>query len=737
MAHMQPTISRALFRSGSQKSVPESSLRFQRFGLSTTHRYRVEFEPRPASSSADSVQLAETETSDEGFAELAQAQRHKFVQLVREYEGLAGASCLLLEDPASETAMSQGPVRFQLSAPRLGVSDRRRVTLKAVETVADPRVRVADSLLQDGADVAAEVVFPLDTDCAEKLDSGMRFVLDALLNAAEEEATVCLLEKGSDDRSVFTGEERTNKYHTGMRPQPASVVHRGSCTSSSPSPAAFFAAIEMARRLWAGGSEADSMLMREIRERVTKLHAGEDHSAKLIAHPSGTDAESVPLLLAVLQSRDLARRHQSRRTAHQNGREKNGCAWAAPLGSVTSIIVCAGEVGSGTASAAEGRYFSGLVPIGGARTEFGEAMHPLHSLARMRSVELVPRGGAHGCIRDDYDERVLSASRAALMEDPAAVVVLHTVAGSKTGICAPSLTVPDALIGEFGAERIVCVLDGCQMRHDASLTQLWLERELGVVLLTSSKFYAGPSFAGGALMSCVTSKVANQHLESESPESVAAIAAALAGYLTPHDVGDVFPSLQRRLPPGPCNSGLLLRWACGLHEMDALDAAMRGVGGGEAVGATIRSWVMAVRDLADAHAPLVQQLEPVDYAEDGWQLGGVSSIISFRLRRSAGDSFMDVDELRKVYGFMHIDVEDRLPAHATDAERAAARSRVLLGQPVAVPGGAVLRTCISAPQLTLLLKHPKCLAGMLEDDARVFDKLTVCAKHFYAIANEH
>ena len=88
-----------------------------------------------------------------------------------------------------------------------------------------------------------------------------------------------------------------------------------------------------------------------------------------------------------------------------------------------------------------------------------------------------------------------AAARQALAADPCAVVVLHTVAGSKTGLRLPSPDVAAALRAEFG-ERVVSVLDACQMRHHPTLIPRWLDTQ-GPVLMTSSKFFGGPSFGSG------------------------------------------------------------------------------------------------------------------------------------------------------------------------------------------------------------------------------------------------
>ncbi len=143
------------------------------------------------------------------------------------------------------------------------------------------------------------------------------------------------------------------------------------------------------------------------------------------------------------------------------------------------MVGCAGEVGSGPTEAAMGRFFSKSVPLGGNHVAMGQELPALHELADMDAVELVARGGPDaldGGARLDYDELIFAAARKALAADPACVVVLHTVAGSKTGLRLPSPVVADTLKREFG-NRIVSVLDACQMRHHPELIPRWLDEQ--------------------------------------------------------------------------------------------------------------------------------------------------------------------------------------------------------------------------------------------------------------------
>ena len=155
--------------------------------------------------------------------------------------------------------------------------------------------------------------------------------------------------------------------------------------------------------------------------------------------------------------------------------------------------------------------------------------------------------------------------------------------------------------------------------------------------MTSSKFYGGPSFGSGVFVPHVSLRKINRELEAESASAVVAIAEACASYLTSYDIGDLLPRLHDAMPTGFCNTGLLLRWAAGLYEMEALNEATVAYGGPEVAAEKLRSWVFAMREEAQRHAPELEFVQPIDY-ENEWQYGGVNTIISVRLRNPAGEN---------------------------------------------------------------------------------------------------
>jgi len=79
---------------------------------------------------------------------------------------------------------------------------------------------------------------------------------------------------------------------------------------------------------------------------------------------------------------------------------------------------------------------------------------------------------------------------------------------------------------------------------------------------------------------------------------------------------------------------------------------------------------------------------------------------------------------------MFQDVSEFLTPDCTEEERAIAAKRFLLGQPVDIPDGAVLRTCLGAAQLTDLVSGEQSLEAMMQEDAALLAKLALMARQF-------
>ena len=124
--------------------------------------------------------------------------------------------------------------------------------------------------------------------------------------------------------------------------------------------------------------------------------------------PSGSDAEYLPLLIAKLLNPD---KH------------------------ITNIVTCNEEIGSGSLGAAGGKFFSPLEPISGyhGHIEGGPKMDdPVHELADNVDTVAINAREPNGNVIDANPkiEECLKACQESL-----SVPIVHSVHGSKTGIC--------------------------------------------------------------------------------------------------------------------------------------------------------------------------------------------------------------------------------------------------------------------------------------------------------------
>ena len=168
---------------------------------------------------------------------------------------------------------------------------------------------------------------------------------------------------------------------------------------------------------------------------------------------------------------------------------------------VYNYVTAAGEVGSGTPSAASGRHFSPLAPRGNHQQNNGLLeQSPLaprgnhqQNNGLLEQFPLAPRGNHQqnsGLLEEeqtphrnnhssvvlvsykarrgdgsvDFREKDLAIDiRLKLSKSDKNIAVLHIVCGSKTGLVYPSLSTVKMLQTEFGS-RLVVVVDACQLR---------------------------------------------------------------------------------------------------------------------------------------------------------------------------------------------------------------------------------------------------------------------------------
>ncbi|KJR81176.1 uncharacterized protein SPSK_01138 [Sporothrix schenckii 1099-18] len=468
----------------------------------------------------------------------------------------------------------------------------------------------------------------------------------------------------------------------------------------------------------------------DIRLRVSKI-LGIKTAHHVILHPSGTDAELTALLAGVNQARQL------------------GCS------GVVNIVVGAKEVGSNTATAAGGKHFSKHFPVSSTNNPEDEAAQggnmfsPVAVSANgiengIQVVEIAARLD-DGSMVPNFDALVLQTMENATLSckssgESGPFFVLHVVDGSKLGSHITSRSLLKRITCQYG-DRVLFVLDACQARTSTGELDWYLARN-AVVLMTASKFYGAPGFCAAAL---VPHKIAMAGLfidtEPREPGRPAVVSHNLGKYITKLEVPRDLEALRATLPARPENVGLLLRWSCGVFEMDRFAKA------GQKGQQVIAWWVDGVRAVVRSKRPHVLLLrdtgcekdETVPFPAADTFVGCVNSIVSFCVITGAskGDgtpvkapSTMSAVDLRRFHRWLTIDMEGVLPEAATDDERRTARLRCFIGQPVDLGKLAVLRLAISASLASDLADGSRRLDEVLADDGRVLDKILLVKKYY-------
>lgn len=337
-----------------------------------------------------------------------------------------------------------------------------------------------------------------------------------------------LLASGGDTRLDVDPNTGRNRYE--CLPRPCDVVPFGSCTSSSVSPRGYAAAQETQRQICtardstAAACECADAIRGRLRELLT-LPEG----VEVVLAPSGTDVELLALALA----------------AGSSGRP------------VLNIVVGPSEVGSGTPAAAACRHYDRLAPSG-AQVVPGEPVDAqLASQVDVRTVDLRAPGGAM-LFESEIDAAVVELVVEASEAD--AIVLVHIVAHSKTGVHAPSLACVERL--RQISDDVVVVVDAAQGRFSRRGLRDVLQKDY-LVMFTGSKFYGGPPFSGALLVP------PRFHPRNRGIDR---LPAGFGDYFSAAEMPENWPEMRACLPAEP-NLGALLRWSAAIAEIDAYYAA--------------------------------------------------------------------------------------------------------------------------------------------------------------------
>jgi hypothetical protein len=500
-----------------------------------------------------------------------------------------------------------------------------------------------------------------------------------------------LMETGGDIRLQRDPRSALNGYGCSHRPRPWAITFASSTASSSSERGYVAADVERlkttAAMLKAGRRGPVARSLAVVRGRLAAAFGLAAGSAVVLA-ASGTDTELLALAMTHL---------------------------APDMGPILNILIAPEETGRGVPMAVRGVHFA-------VDTALGHDVAFEAPIAGFRAdttvVNVLLRDAAGGlraaaCVEDEIEAAVAGGIAAGRR------VILHALDLSKTGLLAPGPGFLRRLRALYGG-RFDIVVDACQARLSPGSVRAYLALD-AVVLITGSKFFTGPPFAGAAL---IPPGIARR-LE------VAALPAGLEAYFG----RDEFPAGCRAalVLPAVGNYGLALRWHAAVAELRALKAVplsrrseiLRGFG------EVVRTAVAADANLVLLAAPGIARGEH----DEEWER--LQSIFTFALRAPhAPGRCLNPVEARAVYGWLNADVSAVL-----GDGNPVARRICHIGQPVRLPqlGGdgvmGVLRVSAGARLISgepshRGLGHSLRIERELADLRLVFEKIDLLLRNW-------
>ncbi len=495
-----------------------------------------------------------------------------------------------------------------------------------------------------------------------------------------------LMETGGDIRLARDPRSALNGYGCSHRPRPWAITFASSTASSSSErgyEAADLARLHTTLALLRGPGRraAVQATLEAVRAGIGAsfgLAAGE----QVVLAASGTDTELLALALTHLGGAD------------------------API---LNMLIAPEETGRGVPMAARGVHFAVDTALGHDVT-FEAPIAGFRADTRLANVALRDAAGALRPTSQVEDE-ITAALAHGLAQGRR--VILHVLDLSKTGLLAPAPTLLARLRARHGTDFDI-VVDACQTRLSPASLRAYLTLD-AVVLITGSKFFTGPPFAGAAIL----------------PASVAARLgrAKLPAGLDAYFGQDDFPAGCHAAADLPAvgNYGLALRWHAALAEIDALLAvpARRRAEILAGFGAAVRTAVAACPGLSLFDTPPIAR----HATSEDWER--LPSIFTFSLQAPyAPQRCLNPNEARAVYVWLNTDLSDLLP----DDQALAARI-CHIGQPVPLPqpDGQGLQGALRVSAGARLISGEPSHAG-LEQDTRLAREFADVALVFRKIA---
>ena len=271
-----------------------------------------------------------------------------------------------------------------------------------------------------------------------------------------------------------------------------------------------------------------------------------------------TDALRAPAVAGILDLLGLSQRHEANVVLTPSGTDSELFMTALSLGGherrLRNILVGSAEAGSGTKCAASGRAFSQRTPFA-ACVELNSAIDGL-AVDRVSVVDIELRDH-RGRARRPFDvEAEIEAHVEHALESGERVLV-HAMAGSKTGICQISPAWVQTWRSRY-PEALRVVVDAAQVRISNSELRAYL-RAGASVSLTGSKSLSAAPFCGALILDTASLEDARNLVEGGEH-----LAQGLRNYFSAADLPIGLVGLIRDLEP--VDLGLLARWAVARAE---------------------------------------------------------------------------------------------------------------------------------------------------------------------------
>ena len=440
-----------------------------------------------------------------------------------------------------------------------------------------------------------------------------------------------LLTSGGDERIAIDAVSGRNRYGApdGMTCDEAWF---SSSTATAITPRGYDAACQAFRSVLEG-HDASAIPAWFERLRARLLGAFGTPGAEVVLAGSGTELELVALAVA----RAVLRR---------------------PL---TNLVVAPGETGRGVLLAAAGRHFLGSAPFRD-RVACGELIEGFEDLETV--VEAVDIRDQDGTPRspDRIDDDVIRKVEASIAGDRR--VLIHVLDCSKTNRSGLRRSTASALMARYQGQALV-VVDSCQLR--GSPVQVRADLRAGfMVMLTGSKFAAGPPFAGALLL---PPDILARLRDLDLP-------AGLLAYTAAEDWPAALRGRVTRQFEATDNIGVGLRWEAALAELERLLV----------VPVPFREAV--VKAFAAAVATHIRANPRLALVDDGIGDGSQPAQTIWPIVAAGRDNISLTSEA--VHRALRVPRPD---------DSAASKRIFHVGQPVSIGPRSALRVCLSASQI--------------------------------------